>query len=517
MKRTGTFLLALMMAGTLGLGIWLAGCAANDPFDPASVANQPPHVQFFVGPVIPGGDLNPTSYFKRKFSWSGTDPDGWVTEYSISIRSQRDVSAPWITTTRTDTTMTFITGEDGTAEATFYLACKDNRGAASDTVVQFVPLRNFPPVVNFQSDFEPRVNMQREITSAGQAGADTTYWNWGVSNFRLFALDLDGAATMEDSYLYTLADGDPEQVYDVDDPLADPNSTWVRQPFPDLSSEVRDFDIQIKNASPGERTLRVKVRDEAQGEALFSYTWEVRPAKGRVLYIFDNSSSVGRVFYRGFMDEHFGADNWDTYDFWFGFPDRPYVLLETMRLFDLVIWTDGGSNSNILVKAAGRDGVLQQYVQGSDTAAPGKFLLITKAVAGSASRLPAVFVQSVLGITPSPAPPSEFGGIAGMKALGEASYLPDLTAVGNGVLGLGIVPLNGSDILYRMEYCENCYGDPRRPRPPFDPVVAVRKPERAVSGFAQVVTVSLMLDQFDPVEAKAGLAALLDNELGVTP
>ncbi len=516
MRRLGTLLLALVATAGLGFVLWLAGCAANDPFDPNSVANQKPHINFFVGAVNPDNGLNPTSYFSRQFNWSGTDADGWVTKYYVSIRNHQDEAAPWITTTRTDTTMTFITGEDGTSEATFYLVCQDNRGALSDTLVQFVPLRNFPPVVNFQSDYEPRVNMQREI-SGGEAGADTTYWNWGVNNFRMFALDLDGAATMDDYFLYTLADGDPVDIDDHDDPSADVNTAWIRQPFPDMSSEVREFEIQVAHVVPGERTLQVKVRDEAEGEATFTFSWQVRAPQGHVLYIFDNTSTAGRSFYRNFLDDRFGAGGWDTYDFWFGFPDRPFVLLETMRLFDQVIWTDGGANSNILVAAAGRDGILQQYVEGTESAAPGQLLIITKAVAGGVSRLPVVFIQDVLGISPTPAPTSEFGGISGMQALGELPDLPTITAEGNGVIGLGIVPLAGTEALYRMEYCEDCYGDPRRPRPPFDPIVAVRVPDRSAAEFADVVTVSLLLDQFVPAEAEAFLVAILDNELGVAP
>lgn len=516
MRRLAGMMGPLALAMVAGLALWLGGCAANDPFDPDSVPNQPPRIRFFVGAVDSTGDLNATSYFERHFSWSGTDPDGWITAYHVSIRNHRDQPAPWVTTTSTDTTMTFVTDEDGNSEATFYLACTDNRGATSDTLVQFIPLRNFPPVVNFQSDFDPLVNMQREIT-AGEAGADTTYWNWGVSNFRFFALDLDGVSTMDDTYEYTLAEGDPGTVIDEGEPGADPNAVWVRAPFPEASGEVREFEIQIKGALPGERTLQVRVRDEAAGEALFTYTWEVRPVHGPVLYIYDNTSTMGRAFYRGFLDEHYGVGGWDLYDFWFGFPDRPWVLLETMRLFDAVIWTDGGSNSNVLVSAAARDGVLQQYVEGAEGAEPGRFMLITKAVAGGASRLPAVFVQSVLGISPTPAPPTEFGNIAGRQALGEYPGLPAMTAVGGTVVGLGIVPLDGAEALYRMEYCESCYGDPRRPRPPFDPVVGVRNPDRAQAAQADVITISLLLDQFDPDEVKAALSVLLDDELGVGP
>ncbi len=140
-------LLTLMLSVVI-FSNWLAGCTANEPFDPNSLENQPPVARLFVEGSQEGEDLNPTSYFQRTFNWSGTDRDGWVEEFYVSIRTDGDNPAPWDTTTATDTTMTFITDENGEAEATFLLACRDNRGAYSDTISQFVPLKNFPPVVN---------------------------------------------------------------------------------------------------------------------------------------------------------------------------------------------------------------------------------------------------------------------------------------------------------------------------------------------------------------------------------
>ena len=60
-------------------------------------------------PVDSATVLNPTSYFNRTFRWSGTDVDGWVVEYHLSIRTDSAVPAPWDTTARTDTTMSFVT------------------------------------------------------------------------------------------------------------------------------------------------------------------------------------------------------------------------------------------------------------------------------------------------------------------------------------------------------------------------------------------------------------------------
>ena len=96
---------------------WLAACT-NDPFDPDQLPNQAPTVRFFVEPVDADQNLNPTSYFSRTFHWSGSDADGQVAEYHVSIRPDAGVEAPWDTTSRTDTTMTFTTDDEGLAQAT---------------------------------------------------------------------------------------------------------------------------------------------------------------------------------------------------------------------------------------------------------------------------------------------------------------------------------------------------------------------------------------------------------------
>ncbi|NTV04056.1 hypothetical protein HGA89_03935, partial [bacterium] len=136
-----------------------AGCG-NETFDPDSVPNRRPVARIFVTPPE-GGVLNPTSYFSRTFHWSGTDEDGFVEAYFVSIETAAGIVAPWTTTVATDTTMTFETDDAGRAQALIRLACRDDRGAYSDTVSQFIPLRNFPPVINFVSDY------------------DTFFWSYG--------------------------------------------------------------------------------------------------------------------------------------------------------------------------------------------------------------------------------------------------------------------------------------------------------------------------------------------------
>ncbi len=505
----------------------IAGCSANPPFDPATVPNQRPSVHLFVGPIDPNGVLNPTSYYRRTFRWSGTDADGWVKQYYVSVQTQAGVAAAWDTTQRTDTTMTFQPDDLGNAQATFLLVCRDDRGALSDTVRQFVPLRNFPPAVNFQSDFNPLRNLQREfhdasgaITTNPSAAADTTYFNWGPMNFRLFALDLDGAPTMDEFYRYTLADGDPGVTLDEGDPAADPNTCWVRVPF-NSSAEIKQFSIFVKDVVPGIRTLRVSVKDEAHSDANFRFTWEVRAPKGPVLFIADGMSPDARAFFTNILDSRFGVGGWDEYNFWFGAPDIPSVLLETYRKFQVVFWTDSGAGSQSLKTASAPGGVLQQYMVPSDGAPAGRFLFVSRGFVGQSNGLTVAFLQAVVGVSPTSSPATPLRYPIDKAAIHQSGSLFDMVTaktVTSG--GQGLAPLSAwiadgrNEILYRMESC-TCYGDPRRPLPPYDPVVGIRVPSHATSSVARMVGLSLQLDNFNPAHVSNVIYSILTTELGV--
>ncbi len=152
------------------------------------------------------------------------------------------------------------------------VACRDDRGALSDTVTQYIPLRNFPPVINFQADF------------------DTVRWSYGAANFRLFALDLDGNETLDDSLLYRLDTADTTIVRAIGSPGADPALCWVKKAFDDPLG--RTFSIALKGTPPAAaRTLTVSVRDEARSDARLHWTWKVLEARGPVLLVADAGPS----------------------------------------------------------------------------------------------------------------------------------------------------------------------------------------------------------------------------------
>lgn len=526
--RSWPILLPALLTLTGAVAAIIVGCAANEPFDPLTVPNQPPVVRLFVGPVDPDSLLNATSYYQRTFRWSGTDADGWVREFYISVRTQADVPAAWDTTTTTDTTMTFDPDAQGNAEATFLLVCRDDRGALSDTVVQFIPLRNFPPAVNFQTDFDPLRNLQREFRdAAGQvtldanAAVDTVFYNWGPMNFRMFALDPDGAETMDSFYRYTLADGEPEITFDVDDPDADPSIGWVRVPF-NSSAEIKQFSIFLTDVEPGTaRTLRISVKDEANSDASFSYTWEVREPRGPVLFLAEGLTSAQRLFYEAILDARYGVGGWDRYAFWIvGAPDTPSVLLESFRKFEALVWVDAGSGSANIARASVLNGVLQQYMWPVPTgsAEPGAVLFVSRGLVGQVGGLTPAFLQVVVGVSPTPAPAAPLYLPLGKVALHQSGALPNMvtTRIATvGGVGMLLKAAVDNEALYRMESC-SCYATPPRPSlPPYDPIVGVRVPKRATEALARFVGLSVQLDYFDAAQVAAVLRAILDTELGV--
>jgi hypothetical protein len=193
-----------------------------------------------------------------------------------------------------------------------------------------------------------------------------------------------------------------------------------------------------------------------------------------------------------------------------GFPDRPWILTETFRQFAAVIWYTGGSASANLKSAVG---VIPEYLYPTDGhPVPGRMLLASQKIVGSQTNLPFAFIQGELGISPTAAPANYFFVPAGQQALGQQDHLVDIRAATSYGGGSGLQPLGGTEVLYQMEYCRTCYGN----RPPFDPIVAVRKPDRITAPLASIVTITIQLEQFEPTTVFPALQAVMADELGVT-
>lgn len=478
---------ALAVAGALA--VLAAGCG-NDPFDPDSVANQRPIARIFISTADPDQELNPTSYYRRTFSWSGTDSDGFVREFYVSISADEEVVAPWDTTTATDTTMTFTTDDNGEAMALIRLACRDDRGALSDTVSRLIPLTNFPPVINFQADF------------------DTFTWSYGAASLRFFALDVDGNETMDDSVVYYLDTADTMLApLNEGEPGADPNLRPVRMAFQD--PENAQFEIGLRNiATPGERTLTVEVGDEADAVTKFQYAWECLPARGQVLLLDDFAGDFDVPVQHAAMDSIFGPGGWSLYDLGAGLPDRLWVLTETLRQFPAAMWYTGATASYNLANA---QEVLADYMAPSDPGVEaGRLLLACKTVVGSPTiRLGSVFVQQSLGVSQIASPATIFVIPIDKQALPLRPGLPALRPSSAYGTAIGMAPVNGAEPIYQMEY--HRYS----PRPPFEPYVGMRFPGSATGEPARAVTLSCQLEFMMLEDVIGALRGIFGDEMGV--
>ena len=113
-------------------------------------------------------------------SWFGTDVDGYVEKFEISLDNQN-----WVTTTSNDSTFSFTldSGSD-TTDIDFYVRSIDNEGLTDPTPAHLkVPLKNTPPVVFFNANGFPQ-----DTTNI------VTTFTWG-------ATDVDGSETITKAYL----------------------------------------------------------------------------------------------------------------------------------------------------------------------------------------------------------------------------------------------------------------------------------------------------------------------------
>jgi hypothetical protein len=489
----------------------IAACS-NEPFDPSSWKNAPPVASIWVLPANPDS-LQPTTYNQATFHWSGTDSDGFITGYYVNITVQGQSSNNWMFTTSEETTATYSTDESGRAFPTLSVVAQDDRAALSDTVSVTIPLVNFPPLLEFADNFTP------------------VKTSFGAASFEFFGFDLDGDSTLLPWIEYRFEGSDPDSVYGIGDPLADPTKGWVREARPPtrFSLVLRDIP-QGDPAQDFDQTLYVRIADEAGGLAELSHTWKVYQAIGDVLLIDDAPNTVSLAsrdtFYRDALDQLLPGQHsvWDISD---GAPDRDDDIRLTLEQFQWLVWYTGNSESPTLLRV---QGILQDYLSKDlDPDTPGTqsghLFLETQSAVGASSNLSTTFRSQVLGLEKNPEPRSNFritsqdlaslGGALDVEP--QSAGLPALASIGRNYLDgtgfffgiYGFVMTAGTAELYRFENYD--YLHDRRSS---SPLVAVRKPD---TGTANAVTLGFQLEFCNALgNAIEALGIILQDELGHT-
>lgn len=140
--------------------------------------NMPPETSMAVEAINLSGENRLNS--EVHLNWYGTDEDGYVEGYEISLDGEN-----WSYTTEEDSTFIFELepGQD-TTDIDFYVRAIDNKGAKDQTAAYLrVPLKNSPPQASFLDERGP---------------GDTAFV---VSTFFWNASDPDGNATIRQAFI----------------------------------------------------------------------------------------------------------------------------------------------------------------------------------------------------------------------------------------------------------------------------------------------------------------------------
>jgi len=495
---------------------WLLGCVvlaaacSNEPFDPSSWQNARPVASIWVLPAD-ADSLQPTTYNQATFHWSGTDQDGFIVGYHVSISLQGQATNSWIFTSEEESTATYTTDESGRAFPTLYVVAEDDRGALSDTVSVTIPLVNFPPLLEFTDNFNP---------------VETSF---GAASFEFFGFDLDGDSTLLPWIEYRYEGSDPDLVYEIGDPLADPSQGWVRESRPPTR-----FSLVLRNIPPGDpakdfdQTIYVRIEDEAGGVAELSHTWKVYQVIGDVLLVDDCPNTVSLAsrdtFYRDALDVLL-PDQYSLWDISDGLPDRDDDIRLTLEQFQWLVWYTGNSESQNLLRV---QAILQDYLAKDldpNTAGTqsGHLFLETQNAVGASSNLSTTFRSQVLGLEKNPDPRSNFrttsqdlSGLGGsLDVEPQTADLPTISSIGRNYLDgtgyffgiYGFVMTSGTAELYRFENYD--YLHDRRPS---SPLVATRRPD---TGTAKAVCLGFQLEYCNALgNAIETLGLILQNHLG---
>jgi len=125
------------------IGFFLFSCREEEELK----GNQAPNTTFSIEEINLSGDDRLNSIVR--LSWYGKDPDGYVTAYELSEDGQN-----WNYTQTQDSTFqfSFSTNTD-TADIELYVRAIDNEGLRDPSPDYLkIPIKNTPPVVNFDED-----------------------------------------------------------------------------------------------------------------------------------------------------------------------------------------------------------------------------------------------------------------------------------------------------------------------------------------------------------------------------
>lgn len=277
------------------LGILLLALGTSCEREGEKKSNRLPQTQIVLDAINLTGDDRLNSVVR--LSWYGTDEDGFITGYELSLDG-----ANWEYTTEQDSLFNFELqpGSDST-DITFFVRAIDNDDQRDPTPAELiVPLKNTPPIAEFQDESFPE---------------DTTNL---VLTFRWTASDNDGDESIVSASI-KVNDGDWFPI-DVNQNLislvaADPTANGATEAFVYYGSSTTPEAATISGFRNNDTNkVYIKVTDLADAESTpdTSGTYFVKPQTSDLLVI-GGQSQVTFSLYRDILSTVYPSFDYVNY------------------------------------------------------------------------------------------------------------------------------------------------------------------------------------------------------------
>ncbi len=278
--KLGCFLAAAFL-------LW-SGCDAG--ISGSAFENQPPDTELSVRDSSLVDNLGDAERLSSTVfvSWTGSDPDGFVTAFELRFFSEGEPRGPedgWVRTTRNDSLVLLpIPRGDRAANVVFEVRALDNEGAKDPRPARTVfPIQNAPPTIRLSSfDLPP----------------DTTFH---VFSFAWSASDPEGLENLDrievsfnDTTNFTALPVDAAFVTFIGQVNRDDPGQAVTEADVFLGRGFQRANVTVPNLRlDEENTFYVRAVDATDTTSVREeYTWHVKKPAGQVLFVNDFRKST---------------------------------------------------------------------------------------------------------------------------------------------------------------------------------------------------------------------------------
>ena len=328
-----------------------------------SLENRPPDTELSIRDNSLVDNLTEAERLSStvNISWSGTDPDGFVSAFEVRFYdSNEPAPANWTRTTSSDSLVLLpIPPGDRSANVVFEVRAIDDLELADPTpAVTVFPIRNSPPSIRLSS-FDLPADTTFQVISFGWNASDPD----GESNLAAIEVSLNDSV----NYTQLPADFNFATLVGQVDPNDDTQTSTTANVL--LGRGSQSSDIQIPNLLlDQDNTLYIRAVDLTDTTSVIErHSFFVKKQRSDILFVNDwrkSNSNILQAFHTELLASYLPAgyevDIWDISQPWVtgssGLAQRSDLmpanadptLIETLALYRYIYWVSTNTTDNIV-------------------------------------------------------------------------------------------------------------------------------------------------------------------------